>query len=271
MPWPTQLEILLRPGEIRVTRRPALFPSRGAVAVQGYPVTAVESEEPWRASVEALGAALRQETSARSLHLVLSDHFLRYALVAWNESLVADAERLAFARLALGEIYGNMAADWAVTLDQQPAGQASFACAMDRNLLQALREATDGRGLRLRSVNAALADRINRHRAALRDRVFCLASLEPARLTLAFRNEAGWLAVRTRRVNGDPLEALSAVLRQEATAAGAADGGTLYLIADSAAALPSFGLPNWKVTRLFDGAGGGVTPQRAPARMAAAE
>jgi hypothetical protein len=271
MPWLTQLDVLLRPGEVRVTRRPALLSGRGAVAVQGYPVTPAQSEEPWRASVEVLGMALKQETAAKSVHVVVSDHFLRYALVAWNESLVADAERLAFARLALGEIYGSMAEDWSVTLDQQPAGQASFACAMDRDLLQSLRDVTEGRGLRLRSVSPALAERINRHRAGLRDQVFCLASLEPGRLTLAFRNESGWLAVRTRRVNGNPLEALAGVLRQEAAAAGAADGGALYLIADAATSLPSFSLPNWKVTRLNDGAAGSATPGRALARVAAAE
>lgn len=271
MPWPTQLDVLLRPGEVRVMRRPALLPSRGRAVVQGYPVTSALSDEPWRASVEVLGMALREESAARSAQVVVSDHFLRYALVPWNDSLVADTERLAFARLALSEIYGSMAEGWAVTLDQQPAGQASFACAIDRDLLQALREVTAGRGLRLTAVSAALAQRITRHRAALRDQVFCLASLEPARLTLAFRNESGWLAVRSRRVNGNPLEALSGVLRQEAAAAGAADGGTLYMIADAASALPSLNLPSWQITRLDDGGAGNLVPARALARMAAAE
>jgi hypothetical protein len=254
-----------------VTRRAALLQGRGGVAVRGYPVTSAQSEEAWRASVEVLDLALREETTATSVRIVVSDHFLRYALVPWNESLVADSERLAFARLALNEIYGSMAEGWTVTLDQQPAGQPSFVCAMDRDLLQALRGLTDGRGLRLRAVNAALAERIDRHRSALRDQVFCLASLEPARLTLAFRNEAGWLAVRTRRVNGNPLEALSSVLRQEAAAAGAADGGTLYMIVDAATPRSSFSLPSWKVTRLDDGVAGAAAPARALDRMAAAE
>lgn len=271
MPWPTQLDVLLRPTEVRVTRRPALLPARGRVIVQRYPVTSAQSEEAWRASVEVLGMALKEETAARSMHVVVSDHFLRYALVPWNAGLVADAERLAFARLTLSEIYGSMAESWVVTLDQQPGGQPSFACAMDRELLQGLRASADLHGLRLRAVSTALAERINRHRAALREPVFCLASLEPGRLTLAFRNDSGWLAVRTRRVNGNPLEALSGLLRQEAAAAGAADGGTLYMIADAAAALPAVNLPSWKVTRLDDGGGSGVVPERALARMAAAE
>jgi hypothetical protein len=269
MPWPTQLDVLLRPGEVRVTRRPLLLPSRGAGVVQTYPVSAGQSQEAWRASVEVLGMALAEQTTARAAQIVVSDHFLRYALVPWNENLVADAERLAFARLALSEIYGNMAQSWAVSLDEQPAGHASLACAIDRELLEMLRQVTAACGQRLTAVSAALAQRINRHRAALREPVFCLASLEPARLTLAFRNEAGWLAVRTRRVNSNPLESLSGVLRQEAAAAGAADGGTLYLVADAAASLPAFNLPSWNITRLDDGGAGRVLPAGGLARMAA--
>jgi len=77
--------------------------------------------------------------------------------------------------------------------------------------------------------------------------------------------------VRTRRVNGNPHEALSGVLRQEAAAAGAADAGTLYVVADAAASLPAFSLVNWNVTRLDDGGAGRVVPARPLARMAAAE
>lgn len=271
MPWPTHLEVLLRPGEIRVARRPVLLGARSAAVAQAYPVSSADAELPWQGCIELLAGVLQQETAARALRVVLSDHFVRYALVPWSASLVADSERLAFARLALSEIYGGLADGWSVTLDQQPAGQASFVCAMDRDLLQALRDLASARRMRLQSVSAALAQRINRHRAALHERAFCLASLEPGRLTLAFRREGGWLAVRTRRVNGNPLEALAGVLRQEAAAAGAPDGGSLYLIADAAASLPSIHLPNWKVTRLDDGIAA-VAPQlRAPRRMAAAE
>lgn len=271
MPWPTQLDVLLRPGEVRVVRRPLLLGGRRAAVAQAYPVSSMEAEFPWHGCIEVLAGVLQEQIGARALRVVLSDHFVRYALVPWNASLVADVERLAFARLALSQIYGSLAEDWAVTLDQQPAGQASFACAMDRDLLQALRELASGRRMRLQSVSAALTQRINRHRAALSERVFCLASLEPGRLTLAFRNESGWLAVRTRRVNGNPLEALAGVLRQEAAAAGAGDGGCLYLIADAATSLPSIYLPNWKTTRLNDGTAAVAPGARALVRMAAAD
>jgi hypothetical protein len=251
MLWPTHLEVVLRPGEIRVAQRRALFPERGA-RVEVYPVAAQPDVEPWRASVDALDSVLLEAAVSAAVHVIVSDHFLRYTLVPWNENLVDDAERLAFARLALQETFGSLAGDWSVALDQQPAGQGSFVCAMDRELLQALRDAVGRRRLRLRSVRAALADRINRHRRDLKERVFCLASLEPGRLTLAFHGEEGWIAVRARRVNGGLEDSLASVLRQEAAAVGAVDGGTLYLIAEDAAALRPFALHSWQVTPLGD-------------------
>jgi hypothetical protein len=252
-----RIDVLLRPGEVRIARRRALVPGHEP-GVQIHPVTAAQAGEPeaqgrWRASVDALDAALAGSGRSGSLHVVVSDHFLRYTLVPWNENLVADAERLAFARLAFTEIYGSMVDGWSTVLDQQPAGKASFACAMDRDLLQALRDVASRRGLRLRSVRAALGDRIRRHRRALRERVFCLASLEPGRLTCAFHDASGWIAVRTRRVEGSFSEWLGGALKQEAAAAGAADGGRLYLVADDLAQIGSYSSPAWQVTRLSDG------------------
>jgi hypothetical protein len=257
--WPDRIDVLLRPAEVRIARQRALVPSREPGA-RVHPVLegqAGESEPTgrWRASVDALDAALAGSSRSASLRVVVSDHFLRYALVPWNEKLVTDAERLAFARLAFAEIYGNMVDGWSVVLDQQPAGMGSFACAMDRDLLQALRDVASRRGLRLRSVRAALADRIRRHRRALRERVFCLASLEPGRVTCAFRDASGWIAVRTRRVEGSPSEWLGGALKQEAAAAGATDGGRLYLVADDPAQIGAWSPAAWQVTRLSDAAG----------------
>jgi hypothetical protein len=251
MLWPMHLEVLLRPGEIRVVQRRALFPHRGG-GVEVYPVAAQLDVEPWRASIDALDTVLLEAASSASVHVIVSDHFLRYALVPWNENLVDEAERLAFARLALQETFGSISADWSLALDQQPAGQGSFVCAMDRELLQALRDTVGRRRMRLKSVRAALADRVNRHRRELKEQVFCLASLEPARVTLAFHGEDGWIAVRARRTNGGLEDSLGSVLRQEAAAVGALDGGTLYLIAEDAAALPPFALHSWQVTPLGD-------------------
>jgi hypothetical protein len=189
-----------------------------------------------------------------ALHVVVSDHFARYVLVPWSADLVADSERVAFARIAFGEVFGSAADTWNVTIDEQPAGAPSFACAADRALTQSLQDLAKALRLRLASLVPALSDRINRHRRSLSARTFCVASTEPGRLTLAFRHERTWAGVRSRRVEGSPIDGLAGALVQEAAVSGVPGGGTLYLIGEDVGALPAFGIPGWQVQRLNDGA-----------------
>jgi hypothetical protein len=241
-----RIDVLLRPDEVRIARGRSV--RRFDVIAEG-----ANGGEPWQASVDRLSAALLEMgLRTGALHVVLSDHFLRYVLVPWSDKLVADGERLAFARLMLQEVYGPMAEGWEVCMDDQPAGQPSFACAVDRGLPHALRERCKQRRLRVAALVPALAARVNRHRHALRAAAFCLASVEPGRLTLAFRAPASWTAVRSRRSDVPLAEALPAALKQESLAGGSTLAGTLYLVGEDIARLPPFAIPGWQVTRLSE-------------------
>lgn len=253
MAWTDRIEVVLRPNELRLNRRSALWPWRGVVEARAFSVVPVSSGEAWRASVDRLSTALREMRAQHAgVDVWLSDHFVRYALVAWDAGLVGDAERLAFARLAFREIYGSLADTWDLCLAEQPAGEASLAGAIDRGLLQALRDAVRGQGARLRSVSPSLSGRINRHRAALKGADFCLASVEPGRLTLAFHADVGWLSVRSRRLDSSVAEELPAMLKQEAAAGAVAEGGTLYLAGEDTTAIASLRVPGWRVARLAE-------------------
>jgi hypothetical protein len=252
MAWAEHIDVVLRPNELRLERRSKLTPWRSQDA-RVFNVAPVASGEAWRASIERLAPALRDMRVRRArLHVVVSDHFVRYALTAWNANLVADSERLAFARVAYRNIYGSPADTWDLCLDQQPAGQASLVAAMDRGLVQALRDAAAGQGTRLGSVIPALAARINRHRALFKGTDFCLATAEPGRLTLAFHAASGWVSVRSRRMDGSLAQELPAALKQEAAASAIAEGGSLYLAAEELAGLGPFSVPGWRVIRLAE-------------------
>lgn len=259
VPWSKRTDVLLRPDEVRIARRGMQLFSRAgrtrrfAVVREGR--HGGNGGDPWQSSVDQLSEALLEAgVRGGALHVVLSDHFVRYLLVPWSEKLVADSERLALARLMLGEVYGGVAEGWEVCLDDQPAGQPSFACAVDRTLLQALRELCKQRDLRLASLVPSLVARVNRHRKALRERAFCLASVEPGRLTLAFRAAAGWTAVRSRRSDVPVTEALPAALKQESAAGGATSLGALYVIGEDLAQLPPLAIAGWKITHLSENA-----------------
>jgi hypothetical protein len=146
--------VLLRPDEVRVARRVGLLPGRGDGG-RGFvvPATRGASDEPWRAGMQRLAEALT-ELGARtgSMQVVVSDHYARYVLVPWSANLVSDSERLALARVAFAETFGPAADAWNITMDEQPAGCPSFACAIDRALQQTLQDLA--KALRLRDAGA---------------------------------------------------------------------------------------------------------------------
>jgi hypothetical protein len=258
-----RLRVELRPGSVELVRRAALARPRilttRAIEAGANAAGAEGSPGLWRAAVDVLAAALREQRGKRGrVEIVLSDHFVRYLVIPWSGNLVGDSERLGYARLCFRDVYGHLSDGWDVCLDEQPAGQGSFACAVDRLLASALRDVVARAGARLESLTPSLADCINRHRAALKAPEFCLAAAEPGRISLAFRSPAGWQAVRSRRID-DPLpDTLPTLLKQEAVVGAAPEGGVLYLCAHGLSDVPHFTVPGWRIVRLA----GAVIPGR---------
>jgi hypothetical protein len=253
-----RLRVELRPTSVKLLPESAfgsrLFAAR-AIAVEVAAGGREVAPEPWRGAVEALADALREPRGRLArVEVVLSDHFVRYLLVPWSSDLVGDDERLGFARLSFRELYGQVSDAWDLALDEQPAGEASFACAIDRALAVSLREIVTRVGARLAALTPALADCINRHRKALKAQEFCFAVAEPRRISLAFRSRAGWEAVRSRRIDGPLSETLPTLLKQETVVGAAREAGVLYLCADALADAAPFPVPGWRVVQL--GAGG---------------
>jgi len=269
-----RLRVELRPASVRVVRqvtlpRPRHVPSR-PIAVELLPTGREEPIEPWRGAVDALGVALREQRGeVGNVDLVLSDHFVRHLLIPWSEALVGDRERLGFARLAFRDLYGAVADTWDVCLDEQPAGQASLACAIDLALASALREVVARTGGRLMALAPALADCVNRHRSMLKVPEFCFAAAEPGRISLAFHSRGGWQAVRSRRIEGPLPEVLPTLLKQEAVVGDATGGGMLYVCADAVPDAVPFTVPGWRVA--FLGNGSYARSQAADPQLVAAE
>jgi len=255
-----RLRVELGPASVTLVQqaafpRPRVLSTRSIETDPGVP-RAEHTIESWRASLDTLAAALREQRAPPGrVEVVLSDHFVRYALIAWSESLVADSERLAFARLAFRDVYGHAADGWDVCVDEQPAGQASFASAVDRALVAGIRDVVSLAGGRLGAVRPALAECLNHHRRALKEPEFCIATAEPGRISLAFRSRAGWQAVRSRRIDGPLAETLPTLLTQEAVAGAAPQGGLLYLCVADSVDVPPFTVPGWRLVRLAQGGG----------------
>lgn len=177
---------------------------------------------PWRAPVDTLRQALPGRAKGAEITVVLSNHFVRYALLPWNRELRGEAEWLAFARHAFASIYGTVAEDWEIKVSRQDFGSPSVASAIDGALLPELREACKAAGSSLVSVQPYIMSAFNRTRKALGKSAAWLAVSEPGRITLGLVCNGAWRAIRTRKTNGEAAS-LSETIRREVIVSGLAD------------------------------------------------
>jgi hypothetical protein len=165
--------------------------------------------EPWHGAAAALkdaAGALRGE--ALDVAVVLSNHFVRYALVPWNDALAGAAEELAYARHYFAKIHGERSKSWSLSLSEELAGMPRLAAAIDTALLEAVRGCFQAGGkARLVSMQPYLMAAVNCWRGSMAQTDAWLLIAEPERACLVLHGKGRWQAVmNTKGSYGTPEE-----------------------------------------------------------------
>jgi hypothetical protein len=181
---------------------------------QTLPVDPHPAGPEWRGPLDALPAVLA-EFRGHDVSVVLADHFVRYALLAWNAALKTEEQWQALARHRLGAVYGAAAADWDLRLAETAAQGPRLACAADRALIGELAAVVAAAGTRLVSVQPFLVTAFNRIRGSIGQGSCWLVIEEPGRVGLAFIRRGTWVAIRSRRVGADWRAHLPALIERE--------------------------------------------------------
>lgn len=177
---------------------------------------AARDPTPWRAAVAALSSALAPSRPAKpDVTVVLSNHFVRYALLPWNAALQTEAEWLALAAHRLGAVHGPAAAGWAIRVSETAPRGPRVASAVDQALLDALEPAIAASGSRLVSVQPYLMAAFNRMRSAIGNASCWLVVEEPGRLVLALVERGAWHAIRCRCADPGGRAMLPEILERE--------------------------------------------------------
>lgn len=191
-----RLLVGLTPARVTLTHTAGLLRSRIA-SRRSLECEPGSSASSWKGAVAAL-AQTAEALSDRRIRatVVLSNHFVRYAVVPFEAALSGEAEELAHARFHFTRVHGDAAASWHVSLAHSPRGTASLASAVDRMLLEALRACFPvSARARLISVQPWLMPAQNRRN----DAAPWLLLTEPGRACLAYAPGGRWLTVQTTR------------------------------------------------------------------------
>lgn len=151
---------------------------------------------PWSSGIDALEILLDDPAwGGRNITLVLSNHYVRYAVIPQGQALAAR-ELNDLARLVFRNTFGDLAHDWELRVSPGKTLR-TLASAVPQALLSALHIACEGRGT-LRSIQPGLMGVFNRIRPTIANDAGTLALVEPGRITLARIDNGQWVSVDSR-------------------------------------------------------------------------
>lgn len=221
--WGESVRAALSPGQASLVRM-----GRGRPQMLRRNSTAADPRQPaWDAALAAFQeglAALDEHGDGRGgkrgkkrdaeVTVVLSNHFVRYALVSWNDALAGEEEELAHARHCFSRIYGDAAESWDVRLSSGNDGQ-QVACAVDTGLLTGLDQAVSASGRRLNSVQPYLMAAFNRWRREFTEPLVWFVLAEQNRLCLSALQNEHWRELINLQTGADWVANLPALLARQ--------------------------------------------------------
>ena len=179
----------------------------------------------WGEAVAALAHALSEPRWQRArARVVISSHYTRFALVEGAAELAREDERAAFVDLRLRAIYGERADDWQLACTPFSGSGRAVACAIDRGLLEALRECTAAARVSLASAQPYLVAAFNAAADAVRGERVWFVAVEEGRIAMAAFAHDQWVGVHSEPVGRDVAESIASMLAQDALLREAADG-----------------------------------------------
>jgi hypothetical protein len=214
--------------------RPSLSDER-IVDVDSPAAKAGAGIAPWQAAVDALPDVIAHVTAASGtsavaggfanrlanrfagntdVTVILSNQFVRYALLPPNEALKSEEEWLAFARHRLAGVHGSAVEEWALRSSSAAPQGPRVVSAVDKALVEALRARIEDAGANLVSVQPFLIAAFNRTRESCGELCWLVVE-EAGKLTLALIQQGTLRAIRSRRVDHRWQAMLPEILERE--------------------------------------------------------
>jgi hypothetical protein len=254
-----QLHIALGPDRVTMLRlgrgwRPEVVGRQEFVCEAPSP-----DQKPWAAALASLDAGLGELGRARAdAVVVLSNHFVRYALVPWSDQISDRDEEESFIRLSFSRTYGAEAQYWALRMSSNGYGGAQLASAIDQELLDGLERIIVAHGMRLTSLQPHFMTAFNRWRKRIPERAAWFVVVEPGRVCVSQLEQGCWRSVRAAKSGDDWQQSLLKLLEREfLVSESGTERGTVYLVAPNAEGEPV--LPGWTL-RSLDAAGDPAAP-----------
>lgn len=151
---------------------------------------------------------------AAGLRVVLSNHWLRFAVVPWSDELRSPSERQALAQGLIEDIYAEKATRFDIRISESGYGRPGLAAALSQNALLQLQELAQRHGLALQSLQPLLMQAFAHQARQLNGSDYAFACLEPGKLTVLIQQQQRWQNVLSRSLSFGQSQAVAPLLTQ---------------------------------------------------------
>jgi hypothetical protein len=194
--------------------------------------------------VEALQQILREPFSHDAdATVVISNHFVRYAMVPWSEHLVSDDEKRAWVKHHFVELYGELPGAPEYRWSEDRPDAACVASAVDGEFVGEIRAAFEPTSLRLRSVQPYLMAVFNRWKQHAKGSSAWILVPETGRVCIGAITNGGWRTITSKKMGADWQFELPLVLGRELLLANEAAAPAVILA--YAPDVPKLDFPDW--------------------------
>ncbi len=180
----------------------------------------------WKIPLQLLGQMLAQLDDGfrrgAELHVTLSNHFVRYGVIAPQLSLANPDELMAYAGFQMREIYGERVDDWELSLSTWDPCGGALCAAIARDLQSGLEALARRHEIRLVRTEPYLAAAFDYWSKQLAGKQMWFVLVETGRFCLVSQREGVWCCVRNQRIVEQLQEELLSALEQESVISGSA-------------------------------------------------
>lgn len=180
-PWSKPVTLVLAPEGI------ALRTAGGEVQLLSTQAT----ERSWESLLAEL-AEKAAELDLSDVRFVLSNHFVRYVVLPWQQGVFSSRDWQSLGEHHLRKVFGIVAEGWEVRVALQEHGESVVVCAIDRLLLDRIEAISAQHHWKVHGIEPALMAVFNYYRHELKAADFWLLLAEPQRLILAEVSAGQW-------------------------------------------------------------------------------
>lgn len=151
--------------------------------------------------------------------VIVSNHFVRYAVIPWNIELAVESERQAYMQHCFSLAYGDVVKTWDLRMSEPVFGQPAIASGIHLGLLQALQSVFAEFDMKLTAVHPHLmlainqtVTQVNKQKRAL---TFWLVAIQNGRVCLTLLENGGWRSVKNVAIEADVSEQVAALIQRE--------------------------------------------------------